>query len=42
MLERQGGGYKWSANHNSQFETNKFTLMDFSLNRAKPHPDMNL
>ena len=42
MLKQQGGGYEWSANHNSRFETNKFVLMDFSLNRAKPRPDMNL
>jgi len=42
MLKQQGGGYEWSANHNSRFETNKFALMDFSLNRAKPRPDMNL
>jgi hypothetical protein len=33
MLERPGGGYEWSRDHNSRFETNKFALMDFSMNR---------
>ncbi|KAF8833666.1 hypothetical protein BDN67DRAFT_992802 [Paxillus ammoniavirescens] len=30
MLNRQGGGFEWSKGHNSQFETSKFGLMDFS------------
>ena len=30
MLERAGGGFKWSQNHNLKFETNKFALIDFS------------
>jgi hypothetical protein len=42
MLERPGGGYNWSRAHNSKFETNKFALMDFSMNRRKPHPDMHI
>jgi len=42
MLERRGGGYEWSTIHNSRFETSKFALMDFSLNRARPRPNMTL
>ena len=30
MMDRLGGGYDWAADHNSTFETSKFTLMDFS------------
>ena len=40
MLERPGGGYEWSRAHNSRFETNKFALMDFSMNRHKARPNM--
>jgi hypothetical protein len=29
MLKRAGGGFEWSHNHNSKFETNKFALIDF-------------
>ena len=42
MMERRGGGYEWSKNHNSCFKTNKFMLMDFSLNRSKNRLDMTL
>jgi len=42
IMERQGGVYEWSANHNSHFETSKFKLIDFSLNRSRHHPDMIL
>ena len=42
MLERCGGGYKWSNHHNSRFETNKFALMDFTLNRTRHCPSMTL
>ena len=35
MLEHEGGGYQWSADHNSRFEPMKFVLIDFSLNRTK-------
>ena len=42
MMERRGGGYEWSKDHNSKFETNKFVLMDFSLNRTKSRPDLIL
>ena len=42
MMERQGGSYEWSENHNSRSKTNKFALMDFSLNRTKNRPDMTL
>ena len=30
MLERAGGGFEWSQNHNLKFKTNKFALIDFS------------
>ena len=42
MLERRGGGYEWSNHHNSRFETNKFALMDFTLNRTRHRPSMTL
>ena len=35
MLKQEGGGYQWSKDHNSKFETSKFALTDFSLNRSK-------
>ena len=40
MLERRGGGYQWSADHNSRFEPSKFALIDFSLNRTKERPPL--
>ena len=42
MLEREGGGYQWSKDHNSKFETSKFALIDFSMNRAKEHPPIKV
>jgi hypothetical protein len=30
MLDRPGGGFEWSHDHNSKFETNKFGLIDFT------------
>ena len=42
MMERRGGSYEWSKDHNSKFETSKFALMDFSLNRTKSRPDLTL
>jgi ribonuclease HI len=33
MMERPGGAFDWSENHNSQFELSKLALMDFSLKR---------
>jgi hypothetical protein len=30
MMEHKGGGYKWVQDHNSHFETSKFTLLDLS------------
>lgn len=42
MLERPGGGYEWSRAHNSKFETNKFALMDFSMNRQRNRPNMHI
>ncbi|KAG2053941.1 hypothetical protein BDR06DRAFT_1008306 [Suillus hirtellus] len=38
MLERPNGGFKWSRSHNSHFETTKFALIDFSMNRNKECP----
>jgi len=42
MLEREGGAYKWSADHNSRFETSKFGLVDFTLSKTKPRPPMKI
>ena len=39
MLERQDGGYEWSRTHNSNFETSKFALIDFTRSKTKErHP----
>ena len=35
MLERENGGYQWSKDHNSRFETSKFALIDFTRSRTK-------
>lgn len=42
MLERTDGGFDWSQAHNSRFETSKFALMDFSMNRACNRPPMTI
>jgi len=42
MLERENGAIQWSRDHNSRFETSKFALMDFSMNRNKTRPPMNI
>ena len=42
MLEQEGGGYQWSRDHNSRFETSKFALIDFSLNRSKERPPIHV
>jgi len=42
MLEHPGGAFDWSHDHNSHFETNKFALIDFSMNRKHTRPDMNI
>ena len=42
MLEREGGGYQWSKEHNSKFETSKFALIDFSMNRTKERPPIKV
>jgi len=42
MMTRRHGGYEWSRDHNSCFETNKFALMDFSMNSRKERPSMLL
>jgi len=40
MLERSGGGFEWSMQHNSRFAPNKFALIDFSLNRSREWPPL--
>jgi len=35
MMTREGGGYQWSRDHNSRFETSKFALMDFTRSKTK-------
>jgi hypothetical protein len=40
MLKRKGGTFDWSHDHNSKFETSKFALIDFSMNRTKTRPPM--
>jgi hypothetical protein len=35
MLKRENGGYQWSREHNSKFETTKFALMDFMRRKTK-------
>lgn len=35
MLERDGGAFQWSKDHNSRFETSKFALMDFTRSKTK-------
>ena len=42
MLERQGGGFNWSAAHNSCFEMSKFVLLDCSLNKSRPRPPLDI
>jgi len=42
MLERPNGGYEWSHTHNSKFKTNKFALIDFSMNWQKECPNMHI
>lgn len=42
ILEHPEGGYKWSRNHNSKFETNKFVLIDFLMNHQKNCPNMHI
>jgi hypothetical protein len=42
MLEQDGGGFEWSRIHNSRFETSKFALIDFSMNRNKERPNMTV
>ena len=34
MMNRNGGAFEWSTNHNSKFEVTKFALVDFSLARV--------
>ena len=42
MLERPNGAFNWSTDHNSRFETSKFALIDFSMNKSKERPIMNI
>jgi hypothetical protein len=34
MMEHRGGGYDWAEVHNSHFETTKFALLDFCIQRT--------
>ena len=40
MLERSGGGFEWSSQHNSRFAPSKFALIDFSMNRTRDCPPL--
>jgi len=40
MLERSGGSFEWSDQHNSHFTPSKFALIDFTLNRLKECPPL--
>ncbi|KIK80662.1 hypothetical protein PAXRUDRAFT_158079 [Paxillus rubicundulus Ve08.2h10] len=42
MLNRPGGSFEWSKDHNSCFEPSKFALLDFSMNSTKECPPMNI
>jgi ribonuclease HI len=42
MMERNGGGYQWSRQHNSRFETSKFALMDFTRSKTKERGPITL
>ena len=42
MLVRPGGGFDWSKDHNSKFEASKFALMDFTMSKSKPRPQMTI
>ena len=42
MLERSGGGFEWLAQHNSRFSPSKFALIDFSMNRTRECPPMEI
>lgn len=42
MLERSGGGFEWSSQHNSRFAPSKFMLIDFSMNRTKDRPPLTI
>jgi hypothetical protein len=40
MLNRQDRAFDWSRDHNSKFETTKFAIMNFSLNKTKECPPL--
>ena len=42
MLECPNGAFDWSTDHNSHLETSKFALINFSMNKSKEHPGMNI
>ena len=42
MLERPSGGFAWSNNHNSCFKASKFALMDLTMSKSKPCPQMTI
>ncbi|KAG9223182.1 hypothetical protein CCMSSC00406_0000129 [Pleurotus cornucopiae] len=41
MMTRCGGGYEWSATHNSRFESSKLRIMNFTPNDTE-HPTLLL
>ena len=42
MMNRNGGVFEWSANHNSRFKVTKFALVDFSQAKDIPRPPIVL
>src|SRR3981189_1746927 len=42
MMERSDGALRWSADHYSRFEVNKFALLDFSKNRSLEHLPLHI
>jgi hypothetical protein len=42
MLERTRGGFEWSHDHNSKFETSKFGLIDFTPTKQATGLPMNI
>lgn len=42
MMNRRGGAFEWSAEHNSKFEVSKFALVDFSRKKDIDRPPLRL
>ena len=42
MMDRGGGAFEWSAQHNSKFEVSKFALVDFSRKKDIDRPPLRL